>query len=49
MPPELPVVSGEELARALQNLGFARLRQSGSHVILRSGSTGRVVPLQDLG
>lgn len=45
MPPELPVVSGEDLAKALQKLGFIRLRQKGSHVVLRRGSTGCVVPL----
>jgi len=31
--------------RALEHLGFAQARQSGSHVILRRGSKGCVVPM----
>ena len=31
----LPQVSGAELVRALQNLGFVVKRQQGSHIILR--------------
>lgn len=31
--------------RALEKLGFAIARQKGSHVVLRRGSTGCVVPL----
>lgn len=31
--------------RALQRLGFDKLRQSGSHVVMRRGSKGCVVPL----
>jgi predicted RNA binding protein YcfA (HicA-like mRNA interferase family) len=31
--------------RALQRLGFKKVRQSGSHVIMRRGSKGCVVPL----
>ena len=45
MPPSLPHVSGAEAVRALEKLGFITLRQKGSHVILRRGSTGCVVPL----
>jgi predicted RNA binding protein YcfA (HicA-like mRNA interferase family) len=30
--------------RALQRLGFAVARQRGSHIVLRRGSTGCVVP-----
>lgn len=45
MPPSLPHVSGAEAVRALEKLGFIALRQKGSHVILRRGSTGCVVPL----
>ena len=45
MPPSLPYVSGAEAVRALEKLGFIALRQKGSHVILRRGSTGCVVPL----
>jgi predicted RNA binding protein YcfA (HicA-like mRNA interferase family) len=42
--PKLPIVSGSEIIRALQHLGFIVLRQRGSHVILRRGSQGCVVP-----
>jgi len=45
MPPSLPRVSGDEAIRALEKLGFVRIRQKGSHVILRRGSAGCVVPL----
>jgi predicted RNA binding protein YcfA (HicA-like mRNA interferase family) len=44
MPPSLPRISGAEAVRALQKLGFIVLRQKGSHVILRRGSMGCVVP-----
>ena len=44
MPPSLPHISGAEAIRALQKLGFVTARQKGSHVILRRGSTGCVVP-----
>ena len=47
--PELRKVSGEETIKALQRLGFRRVRQRGSHVILKkstpSGEIGCVVPL----
>jgi predicted RNA binding protein YcfA (HicA-like mRNA interferase family) len=42
--PELPRISGREAIRALERLGFVVKRQRGSHVILRRGSTGCVVP-----
>lgn len=45
--PKLPRVSGAEVIQALQHLGFMRLRQSGSHVILRRGAKGCVVPLHN--
>ena len=44
MPPSLPNVSGAEAVRALQKLGFIVARQKGSHIILRRGSVGCVVP-----
>ncbi|MDP2111325.1 MAG: type II toxin-antitoxin system HicA family toxin [Thiobacillus sp.] len=31
--------------RALEHLGFEKIRQSGSHVIMRRGSKGCVVPM----
>lgn len=43
--PKLPRVSGAEALRALERLGFVRLRQSGSHVIMRRDSNGCVVPM----
>lgn len=42
--PELPRVSGREAIRVLEKLGFVVRRQRGSHVILRRGSVGCVVP-----
>ena len=42
--PRLPLVSGAEIVRALERIGFVVLRQRGSHIILRRGSMGCVVP-----
>jgi len=33
--PELRRISGEEAIRALERLGFVRVRQRGSHVIMK--------------
>ncbi|MCH7929728.1 MAG: type II toxin-antitoxin system HicA family toxin [Proteobacteria bacterium] len=45
----LPRVSGDEAVRALQRLGFRKVRQRGSHVILKKSGpereVGCVVPL----
>ena len=43
--PKLPRVSGAEAQRALERLGFIKLRQSGSHVVMRRGAKGCVVPM----
>jgi predicted RNA binding protein YcfA (HicA-like mRNA interferase family) len=47
--PKLKRVSGAEVIRALEKLGFERVRQRGSHVILKKqspqGTLGCVVPL----
>ena len=43
--PKLPHLSGREVIRALERLGFAAVRQTGSHVVMRSGSRGCIVPL----
>jgi predicted RNA binding protein YcfA (HicA-like mRNA interferase family) len=43
--PKLPHVSGKEAVRALERLGFLQLRQKGSHLIMRRGPNGCVVPL----
>ena len=37
-------VSGDQAVRALRRLGFAELRQTGSHRILRKGVRTVVVP-----
>ena len=44
MPPSLPHVSGAEVVRALQKLGFIVLRQKGSHVVMRREMFGCVIP-----
>ena len=43
--PKLPRISGSECIATLQRLGFASVRQRGSHVIMRRGDRGCVVPL----
>ena len=43
--PKLPRISGAEAIRALQRLGFENARQSGSHVVMRRGGKGCVVPM----
>ena len=43
--PKLPRVSGAEALKALQKLGFEKVRQSGSHVIARRGEKGCVIPM----
>jgi predicted RNA binding protein YcfA (HicA-like mRNA interferase family) len=42
--PKLPVVSGADAVRALEQLGFFVARQRGSHIVMRRGSSGCVVP-----
>jgi predicted RNA binding protein YcfA (HicA-like mRNA interferase family) len=43
--PKLPRISGAAIVKALERLGFERVRQSGIHVIMRRGSQGCVVPM----
>ena len=43
--PKLPRISGAEAIRALERLGFAQVRQSGSHVVMRRGPSGCVIPV----
>jgi predicted RNA binding protein YcfA (HicA-like mRNA interferase family) len=43
--PKLPVLSGAEVRKALERLGFEFVRQRGSHAIMRKGGTGAVVPM----
>jgi predicted RNA binding protein YcfA (HicA-like mRNA interferase family) len=42
--PKMPHVSGSEAVSALQRLGFEVTRQKGSHIVMRRGSSGCVVP-----
>ena len=42
--PKLPRISGSEIVRTLQRLGFEVKRQRGSHIIMRRGDSGCVVP-----
>jgi len=42
--PKLPRVSGAEVVRALRRMGFEVARQRGSHIVLRRGQIGCVVP-----
>ena len=43
--PKMPRISGRECVSGLQRLGFAQVRQRGSHVIMRRGSQGCAVPM----
>jgi predicted RNA binding protein YcfA (HicA-like mRNA interferase family) len=43
--PKLPRISGSDCLRALKRIGFVVVRQRGSHVILRLGDRGCVVPM----
>ena len=49
--PKLQRVSGAQTIKALERLGFSRIRQRGSHVVLKKstpeGDVGCVVPLHD--
>jgi len=42
--PELPRISGNEAIRIFKKLGFHEARQKGSHVVMRRGDKGCVVP-----
>lgn len=41
---KLPRVSGAEVVRTLESLGFVVTRQRGSHIVMRRGAVGCVVP-----
>lgn len=43
--PKLPRISGAAIIKAIERLGFVRVRQSGSHVMMRRSSKGCVVPM----
>ncbi len=42
MPP-LPIMSGKELIKALESMGFFVIRRKGSHVVLRDNKGHRAV------
>ena len=42
--PRLPRISGSEAVRALERLGFAVVRQRGSHITMRRGASGCSLP-----
>ena len=41
----LPRISGGDAVGLLERLGFERARQRGSHVVMRRGDRGCVIPL----
>ena len=43
--PRPPRISGSRAISVLERLGFHRARQRGSHVVLRRGARGCVIPL----
>ena len=43
--PKLARTSGAVIVKARERLGFVKIRQSGSHVIMRRGPKGCVVPM----
>lgn len=43
--PDLPAISGKEAVKVFNRLGFEAVRQKGSHLVLRKGSCGCVIPL----
>ena len=42
--PKFPGLSGAQIVRALERLGFVMARQSGSHIVMRRNAQGCVVP-----
>ena len=42
--PKFPGLSGADIVRALEKLGFVVARQSGSHIVMKWGEQGCVVP-----
>ena len=42
--PKFPGLSGADIIKALEKLGFAVIRQSGSHVVMKRNGQGCVVP-----
>ena len=42
--PELPSLSGNQAIKVFEDIGFMVVRQRGSHVVLRRGDHGCVIP-----
>jgi predicted RNA binding protein YcfA (HicA-like mRNA interferase family) len=42
--PELPRISGDEAIKIFLKLGFIQVSQKGSHVVIRRGDKGCVIP-----
>ena len=42
--PKFPGLSGADIVRALEKCGFVVARQSGSHIVMKRGKQGFVVP-----
>jgi predicted RNA binding protein YcfA (HicA-like mRNA interferase family) len=45
MTPKLPVISGQQLVRALGQFGYETVRQKGSHIRLRHPSDSHRLPI----
>ena len=45
MNPQLPVVSGRQVVRALERIGYRVVRQRGSHIRLRDETNPNHLPL----
>jgi predicted RNA binding protein YcfA (HicA-like mRNA interferase family) len=43
--PKLPLISGLKTLKAFARLGFTKVRQRGSHAVLRRGSDVCVIPM----
>ena len=43
--PKLPIVSGKIAVKVFEKLGYKIIRQKGSHVVMRKGNCGCVLPL----
>ncbi len=43
--PELPRISGSQAIKIFEKLGFATVRQRGSHVVVRKQDKGCVIPV----
>jgi predicted RNA binding protein YcfA (HicA-like mRNA interferase family) len=42
--PKLPHISGNHAVKVFERLGFSVARQNGSHIVMRKGSSGCVIP-----